>query len=136
MNIILKFSLFIVFYVCIAASIMTLSFCISGVYFFVFDFGGFNPNNNGFILVFSMFVIPIISFVAGIHFTLCIFEKRSPKPIVAYIFCVGIVIFLIENLIFEVVYSDRREFNGILNALNLVVALIIPLFFIKFTKNS
>lgn len=95
MNIILKFSLFIVFYVCIAASIMNLSFCISGVYFFVFDLGGFNPNNNGFILVFSMFVIPIISFVAGIHFTLCIFEKRSPKPIVAYIFCVGIVIFLI-----------------------------------------
>ena len=136
MNIILKFSLFIVFYVCIAASIMNLSFCISGVYFFVFDLGGFNPNNNGFILVFSMFVIPIISFVAGIHFTLCIFEKRSPKPIVAYIFCVGIVIFLIENLIFEVVYTVRREFNGILNALNLVVALIIPLFFIKFTKNS
>ena len=136
MNIILKFSLFIVFYVCIAASIMNLSFCISGVYFFVFDLGGFNPNNNGFILVFSMFVIPIISFVAGIHFTLCIFEKRSPKPIVAYIFCVGIVIFLIENLIFEVVYNDRREFNGILNALNLVAALIIPLFFIKFTKNS
>ena len=110
MNIILKFSLFIVFYVCIAASIMNLSFCISGVYFFVFDLGGFNPNNNGFILVFSIFVM--------------------------YIFCVGIVIFLIENLIFEVVYSDRREFNGILNALNLVVALIIPLFFIKFTKNS
>lgn len=136
MNIILKFSLFIVFYVCIAASIMNLSFCISGVYFFVFDLGGFNPNNNGFILVFSMFVIPIISFVAGIHFTLCIFEKRSPKPIVAYIFCVGIVIFLIKNLIFEVVYSDRREFNGILNTLNLVVALIIPLFFIKFIKNS